>query len=577
MSFPLDKFESHISTEILKRGEQIWENRSFDDDIYEENGEYEAVVYGSDDYEVNIEINDDGMVEEYFCDCPYDWGPICKHIVAILFAIRDDYESKKKEIARTVKLGEKPEKKPVEAIIEKLDEAELRKLVAYFVRKDNSAKVHLLTNYTNLIKNVEKDHYKKLVESLVKAHTSGRYGMIEYADASRLGDKLYSLIDETSKQLLYQDEMQVVYLCEEVINQMRSAFENADDSSGGLGMAMEEAISRLDDLAEKDNETDKKTVQYIYDFALKNSQHTGGDWTENLRWLAITAARSKEQIQAIIFELERIINKGKIDSSGFSVCYEAEAAAWKKLEILKEWFSETEAEAFLQNNLQYSRFRKVALEQAIKKEEFIKALKIAEDGIEYDTNQKLPGLVNQWKEWKRKIVTELGDTKTLSEMTENMFLESRNMDYYRELKSQLSPEEFEHKVELFLEKFKTKSTNRPLYWRPSFNHSVANILIEEHRWPTLMKMVEKEPSLNVLQKYQRHLAGLYREPFLVMYDRCVRDYMDQNTGRNHYEAAVEYLKIMQKLKGHDRVEEIVKDWREMYPRRRAMIEVLKDF
>ena len=27
---------------------------------------------------------------EYDCDCPYDWGVVCKHVVAVLFYLQKD-------------------------------------------------------------------------------------------------------------------------------------------------------------------------------------------------------------------------------------------------------------------------------------------------------------------------------------------------------------------------------------------------------------------------------------------------------------------------------------------------------
>lgn len=51
-------------------------------------GSYSAVVWGKQDYSVNLEIDDNGDVEAD-CDCPayYTYDNYCKHIAAVLFAI----------------------------------------------------------------------------------------------------------------------------------------------------------------------------------------------------------------------------------------------------------------------------------------------------------------------------------------------------------------------------------------------------------------------------------------------------------------------------------------------------------
>ena len=56
----------------------------------EQDGEtWAADVYGMNNYLTEVTIKN-GQVTEWFCDCPYDHGPICKHVVAVLFAIRDE-------------------------------------------------------------------------------------------------------------------------------------------------------------------------------------------------------------------------------------------------------------------------------------------------------------------------------------------------------------------------------------------------------------------------------------------------------------------------------------------------------
>lgn len=53
---------------------------------------FEAKVSGSVTYKVSITLNDKGMSASN-CTCPYDWGGVCKHIVAVGLAIaNNDFE-----------------------------------------------------------------------------------------------------------------------------------------------------------------------------------------------------------------------------------------------------------------------------------------------------------------------------------------------------------------------------------------------------------------------------------------------------------------------------------------------------
>ena len=51
-----------------------------------------AEVSGSEEepYLVDLDFSEDGELEDWFCDCPYDWGPVCKHTVAVLLPSRQN-------------------------------------------------------------------------------------------------------------------------------------------------------------------------------------------------------------------------------------------------------------------------------------------------------------------------------------------------------------------------------------------------------------------------------------------------------------------------------------------------------
>ncbi len=85
----IQSFEGSIEPKILSRAEYYLD--AIDEVVQVDIGEFSAYVQGTDLYEVFIKIEvDTGYIEEYTCDCPYDWGNECKHIVAVLFHIRNE-------------------------------------------------------------------------------------------------------------------------------------------------------------------------------------------------------------------------------------------------------------------------------------------------------------------------------------------------------------------------------------------------------------------------------------------------------------------------------------------------------
>lgn len=89
--------KSLASDTVYKRGLDYYRERVVDDltALNEAKTEWQAYVYGSENYEVYIKLNRRGdNVEEYDCDCPAakQYLGACKHVVATLLAIQDEQE-----------------------------------------------------------------------------------------------------------------------------------------------------------------------------------------------------------------------------------------------------------------------------------------------------------------------------------------------------------------------------------------------------------------------------------------------------------------------------------------------------
>lgn len=89
MNIPLNEFEQVIDETILKRGLSYFKNGLVTEFSEISNGEFEAHVSGTMEYAVNLKVQN-YIIVEYSCDCPYDMGPVCKHIVALIFCLKED-------------------------------------------------------------------------------------------------------------------------------------------------------------------------------------------------------------------------------------------------------------------------------------------------------------------------------------------------------------------------------------------------------------------------------------------------------------------------------------------------------
>ena len=95
MKITIDNFEHHVPFKIWQRGMDYYDEGGVVDLEEVTPGEWEATVEGSMDYQVELSLNG-REVESWSCDCPYDYGDICKHVVAVVLAVRDKLEKQGK-------------------------------------------------------------------------------------------------------------------------------------------------------------------------------------------------------------------------------------------------------------------------------------------------------------------------------------------------------------------------------------------------------------------------------------------------------------------------------------------------
>jgi len=83
----LTNFEGLVEAKIVERGYDYYKRGRVAKVEQVGEGEFSATAFGGDDYEVYVKIDGERIIE-YECDCPYDWGNTCKHVVAVFYQIR---------------------------------------------------------------------------------------------------------------------------------------------------------------------------------------------------------------------------------------------------------------------------------------------------------------------------------------------------------------------------------------------------------------------------------------------------------------------------------------------------------
>src|SRR5690606_21915278 len=171
-------FEEFVSEKVKERGYDYYASGSIVEK-YVGADEYLFVVKGSDRYEVVVKLGENGEIISSNCDCPYDYGPICKHQVAAFYELLEDINGIKQDVK---KIGKKSGKKiDLIDVLRELSKEELITVLLDLAEKDEVLESNLVYKYSKHDYEDEIKLCKKAIKEVVRAH-KGRQGFIPYRD-----------------------------------------------------------------------------------------------------------------------------------------------------------------------------------------------------------------------------------------------------------------------------------------------------------------------------------------------------------------------------------------------------------
>jgi hypothetical protein len=361
MHFPLGGFEEYVEDRILKRGRTYFNNGQVGqcEDIAP--GLYEAVVSGSEDYTVRLSI-DNALVREHVCDCPYDMGPMCKHVVAFLYYLRDEFEPKKpaakrRKPAKSIKRKTLIER--VNDLLEKVSRDELNDFVRERATEDRLFRDLFLSSFSNPDAPESKAFYAGQIKSILRS-SSDRLGFIDWNGARRLSASVYRLLDLAKKGIKKRNYMGAAYICEAVMEQMIEALQYVDDSDGDIGGHIRYAVDILDGLVETSVREDVR--QHLLDYCLSTfdkSKFEGWDFHMDILRLASRLITTEEELQQLF---ARTTRDHRSD-------YARKVAEEITFSVLLKIRGEKEAEKYLEDHIENPDLRTQAIKRALEKKQ----------------------------------------------------------------------------------------------------------------------------------------------------------------------------------------------------------------
>ena len=153
----LNDFENYIDPVIYQRGEEYFDLGAVEK-LKESGNKWEAVVEGTDYYQVSVQLDQDNEIITSRCNCPYDHGPICKHQVAVFLAIAakmngdDDIEDDVERTGSSMDLNK---------VLNSLSKDGLIKIIEDHAMMDDVFGAKVITEYS--AEDLSKSEYKKII------------------------------------------------------------------------------------------------------------------------------------------------------------------------------------------------------------------------------------------------------------------------------------------------------------------------------------------------------------------------------------------------------------------------------
>ncbi len=571
----LSNFENQITKAIVKRGKDYFDAGAVTCLEESEDRIWQATVEGLESYNVEIELKGKDSIQDYSCDCPYE-DDTCKHVAAVLFAIREVLQNK------VLQPGRKAVPKPsVNTLLQKISLEEFQGFVREYAKQDKNFQTAFELFFADKDDRIDvSKKYTDLIKALVRQYTNK--GFIGYRESTQLSREVSKLLGNGIDCMAKKNFKDAFLIAKVVLEEMTEVQEGCDDSSGDIGAVTSGAISLMEKIADADTAAIAIKEQ-LYAYLLQESQSNiyfdYGDFGYDMFDILETLAIKLNQHQSFIKFIDSWIAKPDEKYSN----YRKEFFKKAKISFLELIGKKDEAAKLVQQNMDIVEVRQAEVEKAIAKKDYALAKKLIQEGITIAEQKSHSGTVSAWEKELLRIAVLQKDRESVRHYTKRFALNRYfNSDYYRQWKKTYQPQEWKPVIDAYISEtanriVKEHAKEKKIYGHhthPPLLYALGDILIEEQYGDQLLALLQKENRLDNVLKYHSYLVGRFSEEMLQLYLPIFIAKGDSATDRNSYATLAGHMKkvIKDVPAGKERIQAIARQLIQKYPRRPAMVE-----
>ncbi|MDQ3017918.1 MAG: hypothetical protein M3R25_14495, partial [Bacteroidota bacterium] len=406
--------------------------------------------------------------------------------------------------------------------------------------------------------------YNAQIKALLRTGSRRRY--IDRTTVRKIGNAVHLLITSAQQHLNSGNYRSAMLISCAVLEEMTKALEFVDDSNGDIGINIRASYDILAELTglPSDENLRRELFQYCT-LKFKLREFEGWDWHIGMMDLAVNLQRDPQEAELIYSLLDEIPLSG----------YEKEKAQEIRLILMGKLQGEEEAQKFLEQHLNLTRFRVLAIDKAFKENEYEKVKQLAFDGIQQHKKSK-PGLLSDWYNALINVAIAEGEH---AKVLEYAFLQltdhGRDKKAYVEIIRKYTPaDEWPAKFESLIMYLISSQ-----HWQ--YRELIPELLVEEQDWKRLFSFLTNELYSNDLSfegllHYGQYLLKDYGDKLSKVYEQELDRYAISSSKRSEYKALIKYLRQLKKMGFGEMVNRLVTTWKTTYRYRPSMMEELQE-
>lgn len=568
----MSKFESLVEPVIVSRGEEYFYSEAVRGLKKLKDGEWVASVEGTEVYKVSISLKGKN-VGDYSCSCPYDMGPVYKHVVAVLFAIRErsgsDLKVQKKQKLNSKKAAKSTEE-TFEQMVSRIPRGDLNAIITDYAGREPDIAGYISARCTIKAPSSDKEEYRQIIQDAVDA-VRGRHGYIGYWQASKAVSGAEMILDKAQEFLEKKQPARALPICQCVLEEMVPLLQEADDSNGAIGDVISSAFESLYECARqaenaKNTGFHKELLTYLLKECGDKRYEGWSDWRWELLRIAGAVVQTPQEREKLFNRIDEV--EDKYSYKGDWSRYDHERATVIKMAVIERLGTKEDAEAFLNQHLDCTPLREHAIERAFKHKDYLSAKKLAIDGLTQDKARGLPGLISKWERHLLDIAEVQKDHPEIKKYALRLFLDSNDFTFYDRYKRCFTNKEWPQEAQNIINRIRHSKDGR------NFALALPQIYIREEHWQELMDYVRKSKSSGTLEEFTKYLTPHFPEELAEVYEKVIVEKLAPPMGRGNYQYLCRFLRRLHKLGDKNRARRLVTELSEKYRNRPAMLEEL---